>query len=247
MEGLKEAMAYLVGQSQPNFREHKGILFSDKEMHRVHQYEPVAKPFVMSTLTSLVEYIKSDTDTMRRKMLIHVESPKRVVLRSMLDEDRVREDIAVVKANLPEFMFNSFYNSENFMIKLQAQFVDDQCDTDKALLLKYAGTTETGTVKNYGDDGVSQSAVIQQTISSKEEVIIPNPVTLRPYRTFHEVEQPKSQFIFRAKNCEDDVSFALFDADGGAWENEAMENVKLYLEEKLRDIDIPGVEFTVIS
>ena len=159
MEGLKEAMAYLVGQSQPNFRQHKGILFSDKEMHRVHQYEPVAKPFVMSTLTSLVEYIKSDTDTMRRKMLIHVESPKRVVLRSMLDEDRVREDIAVVKANLPEFMFNSFYNSENFMIKLQAQFVDDQCDTDKALLLKYAGTTETGTVKNYGDDEIGRAHV----------------------------------------------------------------------------------------
>ncbi len=247
MNGLREAMAYLVDQSQPNFKEHEGILFSDKEMHRVHQYEPTAKPFEMSTLTSLVEYIKSDTDTMRRKMLVHVTSPTKVVLRSMLDEDRIREDIAVVKANVPEFMFGFFYESEDFMIKLQAQFVDDQCDTDKALLLKYAGTTETGTVKNYGDDGVSQSAVIQQTLSSKEEVVIPNPVMLRPYRTFHEVEQPKSQFIFRAKDCEKDVSFALFDADGGAWKNEAMENVKLYLKEKLRDIDIPDVDFTVIS
>ncbi len=37
MNGLREAMAYLVDQSQPNFKEHEGILFSDKEMHRVHQ------------------------------------------------------------------------------------------------------------------------------------------------------------------------------------------------------------------
>lgn len=247
MEGLRNAMEYLVEQSRPNFKEHEGILFADKEMHRVHQYAPVAKPFTMSTLTSLVDYIRSNTDTMRKKMLIHVESPTKVTLRSMMDKDRIREDIAVVKANVPEFMYRNFYKSEDFVIKLQAQFVDDQNDTDKALLLKYAGTTEAGTVKSYGDDGVSQSAVIQQTLSSKEEVIIPNPVTLRPYRTFHEVEQPKSQFVFRAKDCGTDVAFALFDADGGAWEIDAMENVKTYLEENLKDVDIPGVKFTIIS
>ena len=247
MEGLRDAMKYLVEQSQPNFKVHEGILFSDKKMYKVHQCGPVADPFTMSTLTSLVDYIKSDTDTMRKKMLIHVESPTKVTLRSMMDEDRIREDIAVVEANVPEFSYRYFHNSEDFVIKLQAQFVDDQNDTDKAALLKYAGTTEAGTVKSYGDDGVSQSAVIQQTITSKEEVIIPNPVTLRPYRTFHEVEQPKSQFIFRAKDCGTDVSFALFDADGGAWENAAMENVKTYLKEKLGDVNIPGVEFTIIS
>lgn len=182
MEGLKEAMKYLVEElSVPHTREHEGVLFSDKKMHRVHQEQPVAQPFIMTTLSSFIDYIRSNTDKMREKMIIHVESPVTVSLQSMLDEDRIREKVAVVRAKIPDFSYEWFYPSEEFTIKMMAQFVDHDGDTDKELLLKYAGTTQAGTVRDYGDDGVSQSAVIQQTLSSKEEVIIPNPVTLRPY------------------------------------------------------------------
>ena len=52
---------------------------------------------------------------------------------------------------------------------------------------------ENKTVANYGDDGVSQKATITKGIAGKEDVIVPNPVTLRPYRTFLEVEQPEKQ------------------------------------------------------
>lgn len=71
---------------------------------------------------------------------------------------------------------------------------------------------------------------------------VPNPVKLRPYRTFHEVEQPASDFIFRMKS-ERGISCALFEADGGAWENAAMANIKNYLEFELADVE----GFTVIS
>lgn len=248
MEGLKEAMKYLVEElSVPHTREHEGILFSDKKMHRVHQEQPVAQPFIMTTLSSFIDYIKSNTDKMREKMIIHVESPVTVSLQSMLDEDRIREKVAVVRAKIPDFSYEWFYPSEEFTIKMMAQFVDHDGDTDKELLLKYAGTTQAGTVRDYGDDGVSQSAVIQQTLSSKEEVIIPNPVTLRPYRTFVEVEQPSSQFIFRAKDKGEDVGFALFEADGGSWENAAMSSIKEYIAAALADISIPGTDFVIVS
>ncbi len=95
----------------------------------------------------------------------------------------------------------------------------------------------------YGDDGVTQKATIKQGIASKTEAIVPNPVKLRPYRTFIEVEQPVSEFIFRMKDNQG-IHCALFEADGGAWKNAAMKNVKDYLESALADYKD---QFTVIS
>lgn len=61
---------------------------------------------------------------------------------------------------------------------------------DRDLILKFAGTVENGTIAQYGDDGVTQKATVKTGIASKGDAIVPNPVRLRPYRTFIEVEQP---------------------------------------------------------
>ena len=101
---------------------------------------------------------------------------------------------------------------------------------------------EDSTVSQYSDDGISQKATIKTGIASKGDALVPNPVKLRPYRTFHEVQQPMSEFIFRMKS-DDSVKCALFEADGGAWENVAMRNIKDYLEVELADYP----NFTILS
>ncbi|KHO31340.1 hypothetical protein OR63_10900, partial [Clostridium tetani] len=82
-----------------------------------------------------------------------------------------------------------------------------------------------------GDDGVSQAATIKTGVASVNEVKVPNPVVLAPFRTFPEIEQPESKFIFRMQSG---PRAALFEADGGAWRNEAMIKIKAYLEEQLK-------------
>lgn len=96
------------------------------------------------------------------------------------------------------------------------------------------------TIQSIGDDGISQAATIKTGVATVEDVKIPNPVVLIPRRTFVEVEQPESQFVFRMQSG---PTCALFEADGGAWRNEAMLNIKKYLEANLKDID--GI--TIIS
>ena len=117
---------------------------------------------------------------------------------------------------------------------------------ETALILAVAGNVENKTVANYGDDGVSQKATITKGIAGKEDVIVPNPVTLRPYRTFLEVEQPESKFIFRIREDSDgQPMFKLVEADGGLWKYEAVDAIKKYLtvslpEELLKVITIIG-------
>ena len=143
-----------------------------------------------------------------------------------------------VKAEVPRFAFGEFVDNEAFMIAVQSKFADDK-NTDKDLILKFAGTVTNGSVKEYGDDGVTQKATIRQGVASKTEAIVPSPCVLRPFRTFTEVEQPASSFIFRMKDRgENSVCSALFEADGGAWKNEARKNICMYLTERLKESDV---------
>jgi hypothetical protein len=239
---LKSFIQYIVGMSAPVVQDIKGETYSDKQLHRI-QHIPYAREITMNTLSSLIEYIKTGVDTFGGKMIIHVQSPTQVSMYSALDVERNRENIVEVRANVPEFNFNRFDNHESFVIGVQSKFVDDP-NTDKALLLKFAGTVEAGSVAEYGDDGISQKATVKTGIASKGDAIIPSPARLKPFRTFVEVDQPVSSFIFRMKDdrC-GGVQCALFEADGGAWRIGAMEAIKSYLVKELERYD----NFIVIS
>lgn len=240
---IKEALQYLVELGKAEEHTINGDTYSDKPLHRIDMYIPKANAIEMHTLTSLVDYIKSDVDTMSEKMIVEVSSPTKVNLYSRLDYNRDREKLVSVSARVPEFSFNNFMDQEKFCINLQSKFIDDP-QTDRSLILKFAGTVEVGTVADYGDDGITQKATVKTGIASKGDAIVPNPVKLRPYRTFLEVEQPISEFIFRMKQDKyDGINCAIFEADGGAWQIAATKAIKEYLQFELADM----TQFTVIS
>ena len=237
---IKKALEYIVGLKAPEVLEINGETYSDKGLHRIC-HNPKAQAIELTTLTSLVEYIRAGIDTMDDKMIVHVSSPECVRLYSMLDLDRVREYIVEVSAQIPEFRYGGYMDHESFLIALQSKFIPND---DRDLLMRFTGTVENGTVAQYGDDGVTQKATIKTGIASKGEAVVPNPVKLRPFRTFIEVEQPESAFVFRMRQDSDDgVECAIFEADGGAWKNAAMKNIKEYLQFELGDLP----QFTVIS
>lgn len=227
---IKEALQYIVGMRKPEIMEINGETYSDKALDRI-SYNPKAKPIEMTTLSSLLDYISNLPHEFPGKMILHIQSPRCVQLYSELDSERERECLVRVNAYVPSFDYGRFINHEEFCIGLQSKFINSD---DRALLLQFAGTVEAGSVAQYSDDGVSQRATIKTGISGKADAVVPSPCTLRPYRTFLEVEQPASQFIFRMKG-ENSISCALFEADGGAWQINAMENIRSWLQSVLAD------------
>lgn len=239
MNGLREAMEYVTELGKANVLDIGGQKYTDKQIEHVKK-ELTADSLYMTTLSGLVDYIKSSIDTMADKMIVHVVSPIKVQLLSSLNTDRERECLVTVVADIPQFQYGKFLGAEDFLINIRSKFIQD--DTTAALL-RFAGTTEAGTVAAYADDGISQSATVKRGIAGKETELVPNPVKLRPYRTFTEVQQPESEFIFRMKNFDNEPGCALFEADGGAWKREAMQNIKRHLEFELSELP----QFTVIS
>ena len=226
----REALEYLVnlGEKKEAIIKLDQGTFSRVSLNRVT--EPVASKLTVSTLTGLVDYIKTNVDHLEGKLLIQVKSPEEVALYSPLNADREREKYVSAEAILPNnVVYDRFLDTERFNIMLQSAFVDDE---DKAKLLKYTALITDDTVKNFGDDGISQKVTVKTGVASVSDAVVPNPVTLAPYRTFPEVEQPESKFIFRMK---EGPTAALFEADGGAWRNTAILGIKEYLKEALKD------------
>lgn len=82
------------------------------------------------------------------------------------------------------------------------------------------------------DNSVSQEVEARQGISLKALVQVKPRISMRPYRTFLEVEQPESEFILR---LDEDGNVGLFEADGGMWKMQAKASIVAYFEEKLAD------------
>ena len=89
---IKDAIKYIVDElSHAERYMINGDEYSDKQLYRIDPYFPKAKAIGMSTLTSLVEYIKANIDSMDKNMIIHVKDPETVELYSCLDDNRDRE------------------------------------------------------------------------------------------------------------------------------------------------------------
>lgn len=225
MEMQKEALEYLVELGNNEISEIGGRTFSRHPLQVVKT--PVVAPIVVRSLSGLVGYLQSKFDV-DLPLMVHVESPTRVSAFSTVNPDAARNVFIQAEALLPEMRFGQWYETEEFNIKLQSVFVNAG---DRATILKVVGNIQEENVSKTGDDGVSQKVTVKTGVATVADVVVPNPVSLYPFRTFVD-QQPESLFVFRMKSG---PACALFDADGGAWKVEAMDTIKDYLEETLSE------------
>lgn len=225
----REALEYLVSLGAPEILDIEGYKYSNKQLFRVDEPSPDA--LKATTLSAMVEYIKSGMDDKcSDQLLIHIISPTKVALLSELRFDKSRETYMICDAMLPNnIVFNNFLDTEKFNIMMQSSFIDTD---DKEAILKVTGSIQDGEVSTYGDDGVSQTVTIKTGPAKVGTALVPNPAILAPYRSFSEIKQPDSKFIFRMKSG---PTAALFEADGGAWRCEVMNSIAEYFSGELAE------------
>lgn len=228
---IKAALEYLIAMAHG---EERGV---DSRIYSTKPWTPVKSPragfLTTSTLTSLADYLERNPDELNLDdVVVHVESSKRVVAVSVLNMDwQDRDQYLAAVHSIDEFAFGRYLRMEEFIIGLQAKF--DQ-DDQVAELLRSVGNLQAGTTINILDDGVSQEVTAKTGVARLGQIKIPNPVKLRPHRTFPEVAQPAGNFALRLKDGDNSLpTAALFEADSGAWETEAIHSIRDWLKEHL--------------
>ena len=110
---------------------------------------------------------------------------------------------------------------EEAQIALRTRF---QHTADADYAMKLLSDISTGAKVIYNDNGVATTVTTQKGVALQTNSQIKPLLSLRPYRTFQEVEQPESIFLLRVN--ERGISFT--EADGGMWKLKARETVKSY-------------------
>lgn len=190
-------------------------------------------PLELMTLTGLMDAVRAQLDGLDPSAwLIEVLSHQgvRIVSRHTGLYGRREVLLSVSLQDGEPFPFGRFLPREEFVIGLQSRFLQTG---DVIGLLRQASSLEMSAVTLSEDDGVSQRTTVKQGMALKETVTVKGRVLLSPYRTFREVAQPPSEFVFRLRAKDGMVpECALFEADGGAWKLDAVLIIKAWLEEQ---------------
>ena len=123
------------------------------------------------------------------------------------------------------------YNQEDFIVELMSKFESD--DASKSLITLVSRVI-AGKTTELADDGISQEVTVKSGVSLVKSETLKNIWSLRPFRTFMEIEQPDSTFVLRAKagGSGNPPMFALFLADGKMWRPNAVQAIKEWLKGK---------------
>lgn len=231
---LKELAQYIVGLSKPELVEINDKIYCDRNLHRYDYNAP--EPLRFKSIQGLLEYIESDYDYTYDNSFIHVVNYKRIEFLSPLNDDNEREVYAICEPDEINIHFNQFIDRESFNIMLQTGFVENN---EQREILQYIGNMSDKEVRTVADDGIKQEITIKSSTQGLIDVFIPNPVILKPYRTFVEIEPVESKFVLRLKEggyC------ALFEADGGAWKIDTMGALQTYIEDTLQGLVINDIK-----
>ncbi len=224
---LEELIEAIKDGVQPSKDVIDGVTYSNQSLIAVRPPpQPKAFPIQVHTLEGVVEWCKLKAGKVEiREPWLHVFSPSSVMLMSgLFEEDHGRETYLKAEASAAfgnGFAFGQWYDCEEFLIRLLTLFQETEA---RSQLLALVGQIDEETVQRVSDDGISQQVIARVGIKRKQEVMMPNVVFLRPYRTFREIEQPESPFLLRMKGGREGgkPTCALFDVDGGAWKLEAI-------------------------
>jgi hypothetical protein len=213
----------------------------------------LASALTTHTLQSVVDYIVNDgkidqvvpkptEQPLLRGLAVHVVSEHQVqVISNIVDRFRQREvyiNAECVQIIGQTFRFGQFYPLENFIIALRSLFADSEHVSD---LIRVLGRVDDSVVKQFEDDGISQTVTATTGVATKRDVTVPTVVTLTPFRTFREIDQPQAEFFLRLQSGRSEGEpplAALFETDGGKWKLESIERIKAFLAEKITEVPI---------
>ena len=224
---LKEFAQYLQSLKDNKIYSIHGDTYSDDSLVLIPPHIDRPSRISVTGLDSLVKLVRSELDMFDNlPLFIRVEGARKVSVFSTYDDTMTRDSLYEATCDVPDFR-EGFREYEKAVIELRSKFIPGD-GVNYLLDLISRISKENGVTTN--DNGVSQTVEARQGVSLKQMVAVKPRVSLCPYRSFLEVEQPESEFLLR---LDQDGNVGLFEADGGMWALEAKRRICAFFEEKL--------------
>lgn len=194
--------------------------------------EPLPDTLKVHTLSGVAEFCNAFDKS--KIAYVHIEPASSVKVWGPL-EGRHRNRPCYLAASLfaeRSFPFGRALTQEEFIVGVQSGFVESE---NRTTFLRVAESlTEEGCVKA-SDDGVSQALATRQGVSLDASVEFKNPVFLAPFRTFPEIKQPVSPYLFRVGKG---PTLALHETHETEWQLTAVKAIAEFLNSRIEGVSI---------
>lgn len=203
---------------------------------------PIIKEIQVNSLDGLVRLIKNHesdlfcSNELYGPLIVNVDF-NRINVMSSLKPDRTRNYLFEANPMIPALRFGYDMLVEEIIILLSTSFI--QTENTKKFIESLSSLRIVEEVE-FNDDGVGQTVTAKKGASMDNAKFQVQPIVkLKPIRTYAEIDQVESKFLFRVNK---DGSVCLREADGGQWKYETQKRIVSYLEENLKElIDINQV------
>lgn len=227
---LKAMIEKIAEMAAPKTYEVEGKTFASKALNLVEAPKHAPREIEVTGLDSVCKLVRHEAGKVGMKLFIQIKSYREVSVFSTYGEEYRRFYLYKCAADTPSVTMGRFMAYENAVIELRSLYIPN--DDTKYLLGLLSSISKESKVTST-DNGVTQKVEAKAGIALSSMVEIKPRVSLKPFRTFIEVEQPESEFLLRIDN---DGCIGMFPADGGVWKLEATRNVAGYFEKELRDL-----------
>lgn len=219
----------------------KQFLFGD--CREVKPFKPSLNTINVSELSGLVDLIKNEYIGLQKpKLFVEVVSPTTVKTFTHVDAECDREVPYIAESGNKTYTFGRWQNYEDFIIALRSMFVDTP---ERNALIELIAS-----VRNVDDNEISDNGISQMASTRKGALVKTGEIkaiySLTPYRTFMEVDQARAEYLFRIRQNGQELSFALFAADGNMWELTQKAIIRTHLQLRLAE-EIKDGKVVVIS
>lgn len=226
---LAKMIDKIVGLKQTQIFDIGGQTYTDGDLERVPPHVDRPERMSVSGLDSICKLIRTELNKIGTAIMVQVDSYKSVSVTTTYLADYSRNTLYRAESDVPGFR-PGWHDREDAVIELRSMFIPNDGTAYLLDLLSKITDTSSETIK---DNGVTQVVEATSGIALKASVEIKPRVSLCPFRTFLEVEQPESEFVLRV---DADRGIGLFEADGGVWKLEAKRNIVKYFEDNLKDL-----------
>lgn len=237
LRDLAEKIEELVNDKvQPEIVEHDGVDY----IKTAHGYEQLRKPHTSkietNSLDGLVKLIKNHENDLDDEMsdiyfplIVNIDF-NYIEVMSALNTDKSRSYLFEANPMIPQLKIGYNVSVEEMIILLSTSFIQTE-NTQK--FIESLSSLRVVEEVEFNDDGIGQTVTAKQGASMNAKFKVQPIVKLKPIRTYAEIEQVESKFLFRVNK---DGSVCLREADGGMWKYETQKRIAAYLEENLKEL-----------
>lgn len=180
--------------------------------------DPKASAVQLHSLLGLVQFLASGQKNLSLVgHTLHVADPNKIQLIGPIRELERDREIPVICTSQPTATkyLDEWLSLELGIIALMSVF--EKTEARDELITKLSEVSAVKETK-MTDEGSHQNITVTSKTDMKSNTKIVNPVILRPYLTFPELEQPDVPFLVRLKETQHGMSVIFKPCDGGKWE-----------------------------